>query len=58
MQALCGCIDLNTHICGSTRIYAGIVATLVTMVMIKLGFLPPSDVMLSVAGGGNNEMLF
>ena len=28
MRVLCGCIDLNTHICGSTHIYAGIVATL------------------------------
>ena len=28
MRVLCGYIDLNTRICGSTRIYAGIVATL------------------------------
>ena len=28
MPVLCGYIDLNTRICGSTRIYAGIVATL------------------------------
>ena len=30
MQVLCGYIDLNTYICGSTRIYAIIVATLHT----------------------------
>ena len=30
MQVLCGYMDLNTRICGSTtRIYAGIVTTLV-----------------------------
>ena len=28
MRVLYGYIDLNTRICGSTRIYAGIVATL------------------------------
>ena len=28
MRVLCGYIDLNTRICGSTHIYAGIVATL------------------------------
>ena len=28
MRVLCGYFDLNTRICGSTRIYAGIVATL------------------------------
>ena len=28
MRVLCGYIDLNTRICGSTRIYAVIVATL------------------------------
>ena len=33
MRVLCGYIDLNTRICGSTRIYAGIVATLVMMMM-------------------------
>ena len=29
IPVLCGYIDLNTRICGSARIYAGIVATLV-----------------------------
>ena len=33
MRVLCGYIDLNTRICGSTRIYAGIVATLYMVIL-------------------------
>ena len=36
MRVLCGYIDLNTRICGSTRIYAGIVATLLELPKLRL----------------------
>ena len=63
---LCGYYDLNTGICGSTRIYLGIVAALVmTMVVVKvikmvhiLTLVVTIEVEIVIEGYVNFEIVF
>jgi len=51
MRVLCGYFDLNTRICGSTRIYAGMLGTLLLYLLGAQLYLPGAGPPKSLKGG-------